>query len=295
MKHAEADESSCARGGELGLILLGLPKTGTTWLASVLVHDRSLELFDESDKIEQLWARVNNVPILIAESATDPLFLPGIEQRGAALESLFQRLPTRRYVLMLREPGDWMCSLYRQYLRRGGHAGFREFAGPGGEAVVDTRFANYGCLVEEITTRMGGTLAVCSYDRLKKDPRGLVNDVVTAFDGPALAPDLAASVPESALSRRANVGLRGTAARIMRALNRHRRTRWNPHGWFSWKRIERLPWHWLGNLGRDVIDESDLNWLEGMLAEQSDWHLWEAAFATRGVILHEPGARARNE
>jgi len=295
MSHAKTDAMDYARDGGLGLVLLGLPKTGTTWLASVLVHGRSLELFDESDKIEQLWARVDNVPVLIAESATDPLFLPDIDQRREALEALFTRLPSRNHVLMLREPVDWMCSLYRQYLRRGGSAGFREFVGAGERAVVDPRFADYGRLVDEITARIDGTLAVCNYDRLKTDPRGFVHDVVSAFDGAVLPPDLVTSIPDSAFSRRANVGLRGVAARIMRALNRHRRTRWNSHGWFSWKRVERLPWQYLGNLGRDVIDDSDMNWLEGVLAQHSDWHLWDAAFATRSVILHAAGDRARNE
>lgn len=269
-------------------VILGLPKTATTWLGGVLGASTKLTVFDESDKIEWLWSRHDGVSLLIAESATDPLFLGGIEQRPLALRALASRLRAHHYVLLLREPTDWVCSLYRQYLKRGGTLAFREFFGAGDDCIVHPDYANYERLVAEVRQAIDGPLVVCDYAHLKRQPRQFIESLCSAFQHGSLPAHLGESIPAEALLHQANVGLRGLSARIVRNVNRVRRTRrWNPHGWISWKRFERLPWHLLANIGSDVIEDDDRRWLENVMQDQNDWAAWANAFESRGIVVYE--------
>lgn len=269
------------------LILLGLPKTGTTWLASVLNQHPGVNLFDESDKIEQLWARPGGLPVVIAESVTDPLFLPSVDRRADALEALRQRLPGYHHLLFLREPADWILSLYRQYVKRGGYRPFREFFGEGEDPIVSPHYLDYGRLIEEIQEAIPGPLTIANHACMRADPKAFLAEITGAFGEPSPLKGLEEGIPESAYLQRANVGLKGRGARWLRALNLVRRSRWNPHGWASWKRAERLPWHLLGTEDRDLVDRNDRDYLTDILARYADWERWQARFAERCLLVHE--------
>ncbi|MEF8792414.1 hypothetical protein [Thiohalorhabdus sp.] len=271
---------------ELELTLVGLPKTATTWLASVLDYNPEVNLFDESDKIERLWARPQGVPLLIAESVTDPLFLGAVERRAEAVRALQSRVPGKRHLLFLREPGDWVVSLYRQFVKRGGYRRFRDFFGETSDHIVTPAYLDYGWLVEDVGQAVPGPVAICHYDCLLRDPQGFVTAITRAFGGDTGLQDLVSGIPPRAFHQQANVGLRGRGARWLRALNRIRRSRWNPHGWFSWKRAERLPWSRLGMGGSDLLDDEDRAYLAEMVERYADWSLWEDRFKDRCVFLH---------
>lgn len=273
---------------ELELTVLGLPKTGTTWLGQLLAGAGVAGVFDESAKIEALWSRGGSVPILVAESVTDPLFLGGVTARKSALASMGSRLRHRRGLLVLREPEDWIGSLYRQYIKRGGTRRFRDFVGAAGQGVVDPAFVNYMQLVEEVREALGVPLAVSSFYRLEADPRGFLGDIAEAFGPDFLAPETVANIDEVLLSQRANVGLRGVSGHILRGINHVRRTRkWNPDGLFRWRSVEGWPWHLLAGVGRDIISEADVSWLRSILEPYNDWAVWEEAFSRQQILLYE--------
>lgn len=276
-------------GARPELILLGLPKTGTTWLASALAHLSAIDVFDESEKIEQLWGRPAALPVLIAESATDPLFLSSFNSRNATLAALGNRVPGRHHLLFLREPRDWVRSLYRQYVKRGGYRPFQEFFAPGDDSIVDPAFLNYEQLVEQLRTHLKGPLAIADYAYLRDDPHGFVTGILSAFGPESALSRLDGTIPERAYTHRANVGLRGRGGRWLRAFNRIRRSRWNPNGWFSWKRAERLPWHLVGSSGRDLLTASDERYLDDMASRHSDWEHWQPAFNESWLLRPDSG------
>ena len=283
---ARTNDSEPAQVTGLDLAVLGLPKTGTTWLGRLMKDGGAATVFDESEKIETLWARAAPPSVLIAESVTDPLFVGGTAERRLALRAMGQRVRADQLLLVLREPVDWICSLYRQYVKRGGTRRFADFIGPDETRIVDPAFADFSRVVEDVRDAMDAPLAVSSYNRLKQDPRGFLGDIAATLGPDRLPQGQMHEVDEALIRGKANVGLRGVSGRIVRAANRVRRTgKWNPNGLVKWRGLERLPWHLLAGIGRDIISESDLERLDHLIRPYNDWPEWEDALQ-RHRVLH---------
>lgn len=269
------------------VLLLGLPKTATTWLSRVFKEYQSLTVFDESAKVERLWLSGDGRSVLIAESVTDPLCLQSTDEREVALQRLAYRLNFTVGLLVLREPEEWVISLYRQYIRRGGTRPFREFLQPT-SGVIERRFINYEELLGDVRRATSCRLVVANYADLKRRPEEFVQRITESLGINEEPSALRAAINTASRRGPVNYGLRGAGGRVVRYVNRFRKTRrWNPHGLVAWKKFERFPWHWLAEVGRDLVDDVDREWLRRECARESDWHEWQRAFSQKPVLVYD--------
>ena len=269
------------------LAILGLPKTGTTWLEQVFGSSDHVTLFDERHKIETLWQRKGNTGVLVAESATDPLALGALEKRKSALAALFGRLRPRRAVVILRDPADWAISLYRQYVKTGGRRTLQDALHTGEGAILDPNFFDYGLLQRELQETTDCPIWFGSFGSLLDSPYGFLESLLEGTLDPKLASIVKKSIPPEIMENRANIGLKGPGSRILRRMNALRRTRWNPQGPFPWRGLQKLPWHWLGEGPPDLVDDRDREWINSLCHHHSDWPEWEIAF-NKGLLIRTP-------
>lgn len=271
---------------ELGLTaaLLGLPKTATTWMSHVLAEYPGVFVFDESMKIERLWLTGIGPSILVAESVTDPLCLRRTEQRLEALARLADRVQFSVGLLVLREPEEWVVSLYRQYVRRGGSRPFHEFI-RASDGIMDAGFLDYGRLIDEVRSVSSGSFLVTDYGYLKRDPLAFMRLVLSVLGVAEDIRELEGAMARATKKGPVNYGIRGGGGRALRAINRLRRTgRWNPDGLISWRGVEKLPWHRIARFGKDLVTEEDLLLFRKTCLQKADWEEWESCFQAKPVI-----------
>lgn len=215
-------------------IHIGIAKTGTTWLQTRCLPQLPGYHFARGDYV--LWALLRNLVLepddhfaeaalgahvghlerrldaarlLISEETLSGYLFNGGADRPRTAGRLSRAFPNARILLVVREQGGFLRSLYHQYVANGGYRSFRDFclSDDVEGAASPLAFAEYDHLVAAYAEAFGiGQITVLPFERLRSEPEAFLADVYRSFDvDPTTAPRVdwadAANVSMSRASR----------------------------------------------------------------------------------------------
>jgi hypothetical protein len=253
---------------------IGLHKTGTTfmqrhvfsaWPGLNYLRFRNLEYFLRLDPSQAY--------LVSCEGLSGSTFAP-IGERLEAVRRLAEMFPRAKIIISFRRHGDYLASLYSQYLRYGGKEPFDRFfadAG-GGSSLLQPQDILFNDILEEVRARFGHPPFIYTTDDIREQLPETLDDL-GAFLG------VAPPFPPGAARREANAGLRRGSAGMLRHINRFTHCPFSRDG-------RRRPY---GRLARFKLDPPTLlmrwgQWIDGRpILEQerktaiserfsADWH-----------------------
>lgn len=189
------------------------------------------------------------------ESLSSDLLAPGYcRRRAASVGNLARHFPDARVLLVVREPSQWLASVYREYLHQGGSDRFEAFARP----FVEDGSLDIHALAGLVVGLPFEQALILDFDELIADMAGKVR-LIRRLAG---VPD---GESEAWPAGRVNGGVRQLGARLLRRANPFMRSRFQRRGLPLnsplVKRFVGTPRFWiqrgalrfLNDIGRDVV------------------------------------------
>jgi hypothetical protein len=213
------------------LLHIGYHKTGTTWLQKHVFPnvDAGFSFVAGGRRMRPAFVEVNPfgfdpddaragfepdireagsrdlVPVLSAERLCGNPHFGGYDGRTIA-DRLATVFPDARVLVVIREQGGMLVSLYKQYLKRGGAASFRQYvrAPPGADRAPRFRFdfLEYHRLINHYRNLFGAeNVLVLPYEILLSRPEAFLEQIGGLLGVPAIKAELRwANTSPSALS-----------------------------------------------------------------------------------------------
>lgn len=203
---------------------IGLHKTGTTFMQNSVfpawpgiryLRFRNLEYF--------LRLEAHSTYLVSCEGLSGSTFASKAE-RLEAIRRLSEMFPQAKIVISFRRHGDYLASLYSQYLRYGGKEAFDGFFSldEGREAHLKPHDVRFGDLIRQARDSFGAPPFVYTSDDIRDRLAETIDDL-SAFLGVAPPRASPADGPK-------NPGLKRGSARLLRSINRRTQCRFSADG-----------------------------------------------------------------
>lgn len=191
---------------------VGLHKTGTTYLQDVVFPNWPRLRYLRFRNLEYFLALPASEKYLVSCENLSGATFATLEERCHGLARLAEMFPGAKVVIAFRPHGDFVASLYSQYLRYGGQAtfgGFFSLSSP--DAVWHRGDLCYRALIEVIEGAFGSKPFVFHLGELRDNEQGLLTDLARFFGTP----------PPAGLrkARPRNVSLGAWQGRLLRRIN----------------------------------------------------------------------------
>lgn len=191
---------------------IGLHKTATTYLQDVVFPRWPGIRYMRFRNLEYFLALPDTGKYLVScENMSGTTFAP-LDERRRGLKRLARMFPGANVIIAFRPHGDYMASLYSQYLRYGGQATFDGFFSLNlDDAVWRGGDLSYKTLIETTEDAFETKPFVFQLGELKRDPSGLFADLARFIGTP--------QPTELANRRPTNVSLGAWQGRLLRRVN----------------------------------------------------------------------------
>lgn len=191
---------------------VGLHKTATSYLQDVVFPQWRGVKYLRFRNLEYFLALPEDGKYLVScENMSGATFAP-LDERCRGLTRLAEMFPGAHVIIAFRPHGDFIASLYSQYLRYGGQARFDGFFSTGrDDAVWRCEDLSYRRLVETIEKAFDAKPFVFQLGELKSNPGALYTDLARFMGTP----------PPTALDSGSprNVSLGSWQGRLLRRIN----------------------------------------------------------------------------
>jgi len=214
------------RENDMDIILhVGLPKTGSTFLArglfkqspyvrlienplmSVLLKEEVVNVISNDGLCGTPW--IND-----ARKETDPYLLA---------DRLCRLFPNAKIIIGTREKQDWLNSLYRHYVKYGGHLDFNGFY----DNVLDKSFLDVRGYIR-LMQHLFSYVYVAKFEDLKENPKQFVKQICYFTEIPV--PDIEYKI--------VNQGWNKKQIKLGLMFNKYFKSRFNPDGFLLYR------WRW---------------------------------------------------
>jgi len=262
---------------------IGYPKTGSTFLQkAIFPFFESTDYFHSQQTFTEIvWQAVQKKLFISHECfsgapvRTVRLGPKGwINSRNQRLGFLASIFPSANIILVFRPHGEWLSSMYRQYLYQGGALSYESFFSLDEDLLIERDGLFYQNIFNAVKEQFNGRILCINYKGLRKNPEKIYT---------ALEEFIGAKLIQKGKPEVVHPSAKRLQARMLRWFNRYIEPSYlEPRDIIILKRINGIPWKlgltpvhfirrmkFLGKIGKDVVPLSKIE--EAQTYYSADW------------------------
>ncbi len=199
---------------------IGMHKTASTYLQKhIFPNFKDVDYYHGLSSLKGMLFTLSNNKIIISHesfqgSPIKTIKVNGpkgwIKTRNHRFNILRDLFPKANIILVLRQHGQWISSMYRQYLHQGGLLDYKDFFSIKEDKLIERKGLIYSELVESIMSTFNGNLLCINYNGLKNNNEKAV-DVLQNFIGSTLE--------NKKKSVQVNVSVKNYQAKLLKKIN----------------------------------------------------------------------------
>lgn len=264
---------------------IGLPKTGSTYFQkNIFPFFEDTDFFMSSQSFSEIvWQAIKKKLFISHESFSGaPVrtvrlgpkgWLKSRDQRLGFLSSIF---PYANIIIFFRSHGEWISSMYRQYLHQGGILKFDDFFSINEDLIVERAGLYYESIFRDVRDKFNGKILCVNYEGFKKNSNKIY-DMLEDFIGARLSHIGKSEIVHPSVKRFQAQVLRYVNYVIEPSYLEYRRL---PH----FKRVNGIFWRmgltpdhvirrmgFLGKIGKDVVSNSKIAEINEFYRADWEW------------------------
>jgi hypothetical protein len=267
-------------------IHVGLPKTGSTFLQRVCFPAfTGIDCYRGTDTIKKYIWNAGSDKLLLSHEAFSGAPIKTVSEgpkgwlvsRSHRLKNLSDLWPDANIIVVVRRHGEWLSSMYRQYLHQGGISLYKDFFDTESDQLVERGGLIYKDMVVALQSYFSGKILFLNYEGLRKDP----NETLYC-----LAEFIGCGLTGPITSQEVNPSVKRLQARILRRLNYFHESRYDEptkpifkrssgflmyYGLLPIQRLRRRPFKFLSSLGRDVVEQDQIDKANAYYRQDWEW------------------------